>query len=96
MELDRDSKNREHLREYVREAPLSPGVYLWKDEENRIIYVGKARLLKNRLSSYFSRTRDVKTAALMRHSRSIETIMVSNEYEALLLENTLIKQHSPK
>jgi excinuclease ABC subunit C len=67
-----------------------------RDEERRIIYVGKARVLKNRLASYFSGGKDVKTATLLRHVRSIETIMVVNEYEALLLENTLIKQHSPK
>jgi excinuclease ABC subunit C len=67
-----------------------------RDGENRIIYVGKARILKNRLSSYFSGEKDVKTATLLRHVRSIETIIVANEYEALLLENTLIKQHSPR
>jgi excinuclease ABC subunit C len=67
-----------------------------KDGENRIIYVGKAKTLKNRLGSYFSGGKDVKTATLMRHVRTIETIIVANEYEALLLENTLIKQHSPK
>ena len=75
---------------------MAPGVYIWRDSENRIIYVGKARVLRNRLQNYFTSSRDIKTAALLRHSRSIETIIVSNEYEALLLENTLIKQHSPK
>jgi excinuclease ABC subunit C len=67
-----------------------------RDGENRIIYVGKARVLKSRLSSYFAGEKDIKTTALLRHVRSIETIIVANEYEALLLENTLIKQHSPK
>jgi excinuclease ABC subunit C len=84
------------LREAARNAPREPGVYIWRDGENRIIYIGKARNLRSRLGSYFSGAKDVKTAALLRHGRSIETIIVSNEYEALLLENTLIKQHSPR
>jgi excinuclease ABC subunit C len=67
-----------------------------RDEESRIIYVGKAKALRNRLGSYFSGVKDIKTQTLVRHARSIETIIVANEYEALLLENTLIKQHSPK
>ncbi|MDR1586704.1 MAG: GIY-YIG nuclease family protein, partial [Treponema sp.] len=78
------------------DAPKEPGVYIMRDEEDRIIYVGKARMLKNRLGSYFSGEKDIKTATLIRRTRSIETIIVANEYEALLLENTLIKQHSPK
>jgi excinuclease ABC subunit C len=88
--------NYEALKNDARNAPLEPGVYIWKDEEGRPIYIGKARMLRNRLGSYFSGSRDVKTAALIRHACSIETIIVPNEYEALLLENTLIKQHSPK
>jgi excinuclease ABC subunit C len=67
-----------------------------RDAEDRIIYVGKARVLRNRLSSYFSGEKDIKTKILLRHTASIETIIVKDEYEALLLENTLIKQHSPK
>jgi excinuclease ABC subunit C len=67
-----------------------------RDEEGRIIYVGKAKSLKDRLKSYFAGEKDIKTATLMRHVRLIETIIVASEYEALLLENTLIKQHAPK
>jgi excinuclease ABC subunit C len=93
---DRFSEKYSLLRASAREAPTEPGVYIWRDGEKRIIYVGKARNLRNRLGSYFSGSKDVKTAALIGHSKSIETIIVSNEYEALLLENTLIKQHSPK
>lgn len=84
------------LKASVREAPLEPGVYIMRDEENRVIYVGKARILRKRLNSYFSGEKDVKTRTLLKYAHSIETIIVSNEYEALLLENTLIKQHSPK
>jgi excinuclease ABC subunit C len=90
------SDSRTLLREIARSAPQEPGVYIMRDEENRIVYIGKARVLKNRLNSYFAGEKDVKTATLMRHVRSIETIIVANEYEALLLENTLIKQHTPK
>jgi excinuclease ABC subunit C len=67
-----------------------------KNEEGLIIYVGKARSLRARLSSYFSGEKDIKTRTLLRRAASIETIIVKDEYEALLLENTLIKQHSPK
>jgi excinuclease ABC subunit C len=84
------------LREIARGAPQEPGIYIMRDGESRIVYIGKARVLKNRLNSYFAGEKDVKTATLMRHVRSIETIIVANEYEALLLENTLIKQHTPK
>ncbi|AEJ20825.1 excinuclease ABC subunit UvrC [Gracilinema caldarium] len=93
------SQNIEHytrLRAFVKEAPLEPGVYLMKDEAGTIIYVGKAKVLRNRLTSYFSGEKDVKTRTLLTHVRSIETIIVASEYEALLLENTLIKQHSPR
>jgi excinuclease ABC subunit C len=78
------------------DAPSEPGVYIMKDLSGQIIYVGKAKSLKNRLKSYFSGEKDIKTSTLLRHINSIETIIVSSEYEALLLENTLIKQHSPK
>ncbi|MDR1788420.1 MAG: excinuclease ABC subunit UvrC [Treponema sp.] len=84
------------LKEAARNAPLDPGVYLWRDEDGKIIYVGKAKALRRRLSSYFAGRKDPKTAALILRGRCIETIIVSNEYEALLLENTLIKQHSPR
>jgi excinuclease ABC subunit C len=90
------SDTREQLRAFAHDAPLEPGVYLWKDDTGCIIYVGKAKVLRNRLSSYFSGEKDPKTAALIRHAASIETIIVASEYDALLLENTLIKQHSPK
>ncbi|MDR0450514.1 MAG: excinuclease ABC subunit UvrC [Treponema sp.] len=90
------SENFAALKAAAREAPREPGVYLMRDGDNRIIYVGKARILRNRLGSYFSGAKDIKTSTLIRQARSIETIIVASEYEALLLENTLIKQHSPK
>ena len=87
---------REKLKTIISDTPRLPGVYLWKDAEGQIIYIGKAKSLKDRLNSYISNSRDVKTATLVRLAHNIETIIVANEYEALLLENTLIKQHTPK
>ena len=77
-------------------APQSSGVYLWKDADAHILYVGKAKNLKNRLSSYFSGHKDIKTRVLVSKAFSIEYITTDNEYEALILENTLIKQHHPR
>ena len=85
-----------YLKKIAGEAPKEPGVYLFRNAENAIIYIGKARILRNRLTSYFSGEKDIKTKILLQHAASIETIIVKDEYEALLLENTLIKQHNPK
>jgi len=78
------------------DAPSEPGVYIMKDIDGEIIYIGKAKSLKNRIKSYFSGKKDTKTTALLQRINSFETIIVKSEYDALLLENTLIKQHSPK
>jgi len=86
----------ENLKKAALDTTKEPGVYIMRDGEGQIIYVGKAKSLKNRIKSYFSGGKDIKTATLLRHIRSFETIIVQSEYEALLLENTLIKQHSPK
>ncbi|HCM26408.1 MAG: excinuclease ABC subunit C [Treponema sp. GWB1_62_6] len=96
MEHDTNSQDYIRLRATAKDAPLEPGVYIWRDVDGQIIYVGKARVLRHRLNSYFSGEKDVKTRTLLKRARSIETIIVGNEYEALLLENTLIKQHTPK
>jgi excinuclease ABC subunit C len=85
-----------HFRSLARQAPESPGVYLMRSSEGEIIYVGKAKVLRNRLSSYFSGRKDIKTRHLVSRIESIEWILAASEYEALLLENTLIKQHSPR
>ncbi|MCL2139418.1 MAG: excinuclease ABC subunit UvrC [Treponema sp.] len=90
------SDSNKRLKTEAQEAPKLPGVYLWKDETGQIIYVGKAKSLRDRLCSYFSGGKDLKTAALLCNARNLESIITRNEYEALLLENTLIKQHSPK
>ncbi|MDR2518258.1 MAG: excinuclease ABC subunit UvrC [Spirochaetaceae bacterium] len=90
------SENYSALKAIAADAPLEPGVYLWFGHENRIIYVGKAKSLRHRLRSYFSGAPDPKTGVLLKYSQRIETIITPSEYDALLLENTLIKQHTPK
>ncbi len=94
--MKEESETRKKLHATALEAPKTSGVYLWKDETGRIIYVGKAKSLKNRLSSYFTSNRDLKTRILVSRAHSLEYITTDNEYEALLLENTLIKHHSPR
>jgi len=77
--------------------PLSPGVYIMKDREGRIIYVGKSRKLKNRVSQYFQNSeKNLKTARMVAAVRDFEYFLCDTEMEALTLENTLIKQHNPK
>lgn len=87
---------REALHQTALKAPDKSGVYLWRNEDQAVIYVGKAKNLKNRLTSYFSGRKDVKTQLLISKARSIEYITTDNEYEAFLLENNLIKKYSPR
>ncbi|MCA1592154.1 MAG: excinuclease ABC subunit UvrC [Acidobacteria bacterium] len=86
------------LEEKLKSLPVSPGVYLHKDEGGRIIYVGKAKNLRNRVRSYFQsgRGHDRKTRELVRRIRDLEFIVTDNEVEALVLESNLIKQHKPR
>ena len=87
---------REALHQYALSAPKTSGVYLWRDDKDIVIYVGKAKSLKNRLSSYFASRRDIKTRILVSRARRLEYIQTDNEYEALLLENNLIKKYKPR
>ena len=86
------------LEEKLKNLPTSPGVYLHKDESGKIIYVGKAKNLRNRVRSYFQsgRGHDRKTRELVRRIRDLEFIVTDNEVEALVLESNLIKQHKPR
>src|SRR3974390_1442861 len=86
------------LREKVAHLPVKPGVYLYKDAGGRVIYVGKAKILRHRVRSYFNEDRlaDAKTGTLIREARDIDYILVDNEKEALALENNLIKQYKPR
>jgi excinuclease ABC subunit C len=79
------------------EVPKNPGVYLFKDEAGEILYIGKAKSLRARVKSYFSKSdQPVKTRQLVARIRKIDWIVVNNEVEALLLENKLVKQHTPR
>ena len=79
-----------------RDYPDRPGVYIWKDAWRHPIYVGKARNLANRLRTYFAGGKDIKTRFLLERAADLELIVTATEYEALLLENNLIKQWRPK
>jgi len=77
--------------------PSNPGCYLFKDNLNSIIYVGKAKNLKKRVKSYFqNKEQDEKTKAMISHINDVEFIVTDTEIESFLLENTLIKKHNPK
>ena len=82
----------------IRTIPVSPGVYLYKNAEGEVIYVGKAKNLRSRVSSYFheGRWEDAKTGTLVREAADVDYIVVANNKEALALENHLIKQKKPR
>ncbi len=87
-----------HLLEKVEHLSTNPGVYLFKDPQGNILYVGKAANLLHRVRSYFQRPpeQDVKTLTLLEQAADLETIVTDTEKEALLLEDNLIKQHHPR
>ncbi len=82
----------------IRSLPASAGVYLYKNAEGQVIYVGKAKNLRSRVSSYFheGRVEDAKTGTLVREAVDVDYIVVANNKEALALENNLIKQRKPR
>jgi len=86
------------LPEKIRTIPTEPGVYLYKNAEGEVIYVGKAKNLRSRVASYFheGRWEDAKTGTLVREAADVEYIVVGNNKEALALENNLIKQRKPR
>jgi excinuclease ABC subunit C len=86
------------LYEKIRTLPTQPGVYLYKNAEGEVIYVGKANNLRSRVRSYLLETSqaNAKTGSLMREAVDIDYILVANEHEALALENNLIKQRKPR
>ncbi len=88
---------RRALLEKANSLPLCPGVYIMKDKDDRVIYVGKSRKLKNRVSQYFQNSeKNLKTARMVASVRDFAYYLCDTEIEALTLENTLIKQHAPK
>ena len=82
----------------IRTIPTEPGVYLYKNAEGEVIYVGKAKNLRSRVASYFheGRWEDSKTGTLVREAADVDYIVVANNKEALALENNLIKQRKPR
>ena len=87
----------EKLRDKAASLPMTPGVYIMKDESGEIIYVGKSKKLKNRVSSYFiGNTHSPKTYNMVMRVFDFDYIVCKTEIEALTLENVLIKEHSPK
>lgn len=87
----------EHLKEKIKELPLKPGVYQYFDASGTIIYIGKAKKLKNRVLSYLNKSNQTnKTRALIDKITDFRYIVVDSEQDALLLENNLIKKYKPK
>ncbi|WP_301185647.1 excinuclease ABC subunit UvrC [uncultured Dubosiella sp.] len=84
-----------HLQDKLSLLPDQPGCYIMKDEKGKILYVGKAKVLKNRVRSYFTGVHNNKTTRLVSHIRDFEYIVTGSEKEALLLEINLIKKHRP-
>ena len=86
----------EDVTNYLKSLPNRPGVYRYLDSEDELLYVGKAKNLKNRIASYFrSSALDTKTLALVSKIERIETTITASETEALLLEQTQIQAHKP-
>ena len=89
---------RDELKEKANDLPLAPGVYLMMDRTGKVIYVGKAKKLKNRVSQYFqdSASHTAKTRQMVSQVDRFDTIFVTSEFEALVLENSMIKKYKPK
>ena len=88
----------DELKDKAHSLPLKPGVYIMQDAKNQVIYVGKAKALKNRVSSYFqdSAAHTEKTRAMVAQIDHFDVIIADSEFEALVLENSLIKRHKPR
>lgn len=86
----------EYLRSKAALLPKTPGVYIMENKEGKVIYVGKSRALKNRVSSYFHGAHNIKTDKMVSHVADFRYITCDTEMEALVLENNLIKQYTPK
>lgn len=86
------------IKEKLKTLPMSPGVYLMKDKDGKIIYVGKSKVLKSRVSSYFinSKSHTVKTVKMVNQVNDFDYILTDSEVEALILECNLIKKYMPK
>ena len=87
-----------NLEEELKKLPAKPGVYIMHDKWDNIIYIGKAKILKNRVRQYFqsSRNKSAKIVQMVSHIQYFEYIITDSELEALVLECNLIKEHRPK
>ena len=99
--MEEQEKHLEHIRKLRKKAmrlPLHPGVYIMHDKTGKIIYIGKAKALKNRVSQYFGseKNHDKKVRQMVSNVEDFEYILTDSEFEALVLECSLIKQHTPK
>ena len=88
----------DELKEKANTLPLAPGVYIMRDKSNQVIYVGKAKKLKNRVSQYFQDTasHSPKTRMMVSKIDHFDVIVAASEFEALVLECSLIKRYLPK
>src|SRR5688500_4534175 len=88
----------EKLAEKLARLPTRPGVYLFKDAEGKVLYVGKARVLRDRVRSYFQASRpvDVQRGDLVGQIADLDLVLTDTEMEALALENNFIKRHQPR
>src|SRR3954469_17942368 len=88
----------ETLLERISHLPESPGVYLWRDADGTVLYVGKAKRLRSRVRSYVGADHvdSLKTRALMQQVQALDTIVVPSEAHALILEANLIKEYKPR
>ena len=95
--MKRDADRMSRLLQKANDLPFCPGVYIMRDVRGKVIYVGKSRKLKSRVSQYFQNSeKNVKTARMVAAVEDFDCYVCDNEMEALSLENTLIKQYNPK
>jgi excinuclease ABC subunit C len=89
-------RKKKRLKKKTDSFPRKPGIYLFKDKDENIIYIGKARSLKDRIKSYLSPTKDIKVHSILKETEDISFILTDSEKEAAFLENNFIQQHQPK
>ena len=87
-----------NVKEILSQIPKSPGVYFYRNDKDEIIYIGKAKVLRNRVRSYFQKSKhvDVKTQVMVKHITHIDWLVVQDEVDALLTEANMIKEHRPR